>query len=232
MTEPAAQPDGIDALTHVFDAVYRGESPFGKRPPWDIGGPQPAFVALEEAGLISGAVLDAGCGTGEDILHLAGKGYSVTGLDLSSEAVAIARRKAEERGLDATFAVANALELAGYEGRFDTVVDCGLAHSFDADRLRTYAAALHRVCRPGALVHVLEVSDRGAAQMQARLAEVIEGIPASEPPGPKRTADDLRQGFADGWSVESVTDTTMHGILPPTSEPLELPAWLGRFRRN
>ncbi|MFD5798213.1 class I SAM-dependent methyltransferase [Streptomyces diastatochromogenes] len=231
MTEPASQPDGMDALTHVFDAVYRGESPFGKRPPWDIGAPQPAFVALEEAGLISGAVLDAGCGTGEDVLHLASKGYEVTGLDLSSEAVSLARHKAEERGLDATFAVADALELVGYDGRFDTVIDCGLAHTFDADRLRSYAAALHRVCRPGALVHVLEVSDVGAAKMQARLAEVIEGIPASEPPGPKRSADDLRRGFADGWTVESVADATLYGILPSASEPLDLPAWLGRFRR-
>ncbi|MCP3820190.1 class I SAM-dependent methyltransferase [Streptomyces sp. A3M-1-3] len=238
MNEPASRPDGIDALTDVFDAVYRGESPFGKRPPWDIGKPQPAFVALEEAGLISGAVLDPGCGTGEDALHLAGKGYAVTGLDLSPTAISIAQRKSKERGLDATFEVASALELAGYDGRFDTVIDCGLAHTFDADKLRTYAEALHRVCRPGAVVHVLAISDRGAEELQARLAEEIEQIPAklpdnaSAPRGPKHSADGLRNGFADGWTVESITDTHMHSILPSATAPLDLPAWLGRFRRT
>ena len=33
------------------------------RPPWDIAGPQPAFVELAEAGESRGRVLDAGCGT-------------------------------------------------------------------------------------------------------------------------------------------------------------------------
>lgn len=237
MTEPAARPTGSAAMTEVFDAVYRGESPFGERPPWDTGGPQPAFVTLEEAGLISGAVLDSGCGSGENTLYLAARGHFVTGLDLAPTAISIARDRARERGLDATFDVADALDLSGYEGRFDTVVDCGLAHTFGPDQLRAYAAELHRVCRPGALVHVLSISDRGSAVMQARLAEAIEGIPASPPDddsaphGPHRSADDLAKGFADGWTVESLTDTTMHGLLPSASEPFDMPAWLGRFRR-
>ncbi|CAM5373939.1 transferase [Streptomyces narbonensis] len=237
MTEPVGSPDGPAAMTEVFDAVYRGESPFGKRPPWDIGAPQPAYVALEESGLIGGAVLDAGCGTGEDALHLAGKGYVVTGLDLSPTAISLARDKAGERGLQAVFEVADALELAGYEGRFDTAIDSGLAHTFEGDRLRSYAAALHRACRPGAVVHILSISDRGSAEMQARLAEAIEGIPAplpdaDEPPALKRSAEHLRDGFADGWTVESIDDSLIRGIIPTTSELLDVHAWLGRFRRS
>lgn len=237
MTDAVSRPSGIDALTDVFDAVYRGESPFGTRPPWDIGAPQPAHVAVEAAGLVSGAVLDPGCGTGEDALYLAGRGYAVTGLDLSPTAISLARQKAAERGLDASFEVANALELTGYEGRFDTVIDSGLAHTFDAAGLRAYAAALHRACRPGALVHVLAISDRGAEETQALLAAAIEGIPAHRPEGDagprgsQGSADHLRDGFADGWAVESVTDSRIGGVLPTTAEPHEAHAWLGRFRR-
>ncbi|GBP98758.1 methyltransferase domain-containing protein [Streptomyces spongiicola] len=237
MTEPAGPPEGTAATAEVFDAVYRGESPFGKRPPWDIGAPQPAYVALEEAGLIAGAVLDAGCGTGEDALHLADRGYAVTGLDLSPEAIALAREKARARGLDAVFEVADALDLKGYRGRFDTVIDCGLAHTFEAGRLRTYAAALHRACRPGALVHVLSVSDRGAREMQARLAAAIDRIPEPLPDGEsaehalRRSAEHLREGFADGWAAESIDEALIRGIVPTTAELLDVHAWLGRFRR-
>ncbi|MGW4380371.1 class I SAM-dependent methyltransferase [Kitasatospora sp. NPDC004531] len=234
MTEPA---DAPDVMTEVFDAVYRGESPFGKVPPWDIGAPQPAYVALQEAGLITGAVLDAGCGTGEDALHLAARGYRVTGLDLAPTAIAIARDKAAARGLDVVFEVADALRLDGWEGQFDTVIDSGLAHTFEGERLAAYAAALHRACRPGAVAHILSISDRGSREMQARLAEAVEGIPAplpedQQPADLKRSAEHLRAGFADGWTVESIDDARIRGIVPTTSELHDGHAWLGRFRRN
>lgn len=237
MTEPAGAPDAAAAMTEVFDAVYRGESPFGKRPPWDIGAPQPAYVALEKAGLIQGAVLDAGCGTGEDALHLAGLGYAVTGLDLSPTAISVARDKADARGLGAVFEVADALDLTGWEERFDTVIDSGLAHTFEGDRLRAYATALHRACRPGAVAHILSISDRGSAEMQARLAEAIDEIPAplpddDESPTLKRSADHLRDGFAEGWTIESIDESLMRGVIPTTSELLDVHAWLGRFRRD
>jgi SAM-dependent methyltransferase len=44
-------------------------------------------------------VLDMGCGRGRHSLLLAGKGYQVTGVDLSPRAINIARRKAEENNM-------------------------------------------------------------------------------------------------------------------------------------
>jgi predicted RNA methylase len=55
------------------------ESMYAKKPPWDIGRPQAAFV--EAAGRVTGAVLDAGCGTGETALFFAGRGHPVLGID-------------------------------------------------------------------------------------------------------------------------------------------------------
>lgn len=45
------------------------ESIYAKKPPWDIGKPQQAFV--EVADRVTGAILDAGCGTGENALFFA-----------------------------------------------------------------------------------------------------------------------------------------------------------------
>ncbi|MGH9528885.1 MAG: hypothetical protein ACRD2S_03095, partial [Terriglobales bacterium] len=53
--------------------------------PWDIGQAQPAVVRLASAGGFAGAgpVLDAGCGTGENALHIASLGLSVLGVDVA-----------------------------------------------------------------------------------------------------------------------------------------------------
>jgi hypothetical protein len=42
--------------------------------PWDIGRPQPTVVRLATGGGFAGAVLDAGCGTGENAVHIAALG--------------------------------------------------------------------------------------------------------------------------------------------------------------
>jgi hypothetical protein len=47
--------------------------------PWDTGQPQPAVVRLASEGGFAGAVLDAGCGTGENGLLVASLGLPVLG---------------------------------------------------------------------------------------------------------------------------------------------------------
>ena len=66
--------------------------------PWDIGEPQPAIVGLAGEGALAGAVLDAGCGTGENALHVASLGLQVLGVDVAQTAVSIARETAARRG--------------------------------------------------------------------------------------------------------------------------------------
>ena len=50
--------------------------------PWDLGEPQPAIVRLAAHGGFAGSVLDAGCGTGENALHIASLGLPVLGVDV------------------------------------------------------------------------------------------------------------------------------------------------------
>src|SRR5690348_3400900 len=63
-------------------------------PPWDIGQPQPAIVRLASASGFAGAVLDVGCGTGENAFLVASLGFSVLGVDVAETALAMAREKA------------------------------------------------------------------------------------------------------------------------------------------
>jgi 2-polyprenyl-3-methyl-5-hydroxy-6-metoxy-1,4-benzoquinol methylase len=104
--------------------------------PWDTGQPQPAILRLAGEGAFAGMVLDAGCGTGENAVHIASLGLHVLGVDVAETALSIAREKAAARGLAADFVVADALHLDRLGQMFETVLDCGLFHTFDSDELR------------------------------------------------------------------------------------------------
>jgi SAM-dependent methyltransferase len=129
--------------------------------PWDLGRPQPAVVRLAGRGAFHAPVLDAGCGTGDNALHLAALGLPVLGVDVAGTALAVARQHAAERGLAAEFTAADALHLERLGRRFATVLDCGLFHSLDADERRTYLGSLASVTEPGATLHVLCFADTG-----------------------------------------------------------------------
>lgn len=82
------------------------------------------------------------------------RGYSVTALDGSAAAIERARSRADEAKVRVTFDVTDATNLAGYDGRFDTVLDSALYHCLDDDGQRSCAAGLHRSTRPGARWHL------------------------------------------------------------------------------
>jgi len=56
-----------------FEEAYAGKAP------WNIGKPQPVFV--QAADQITGSILDAGSGTGENALFFAERGHKATGID-------------------------------------------------------------------------------------------------------------------------------------------------------
>ena len=192
-----------------WDASYQ-DGP----PPWDFGGPQPAVVRLAAAGGFAGPVLDAGCGSGANALHLAGLGLPVLGIDVAATAVAAARAAAADRGLAAEFAVADALALHRLGRRFATVLDSGLFHTFDADERPDYVAGLAAVTEPGGTLHVLCFRDEGpdAGPHPVGRAELTGAF-----------------GPGTGWRVTALerdrVRTRFHGEDGA-------PAWLATLRRS
>ena len=168
-----------------WDSVY---APDAAPPPWDIGRPQPAFVRLADRGLLSGRLLDSGCGTGEHVLLAASHGAEAMGVDISPRAIARAREKAAGRGLTARFEVADALRLGQLGITFDVLIDSGVFHIFDdADRER-YVASLAAVLAPGGHCYLMCFSDRQPGTV-----------------GPRRVRqDELRAAFSDGWEITSI----------------------------
>ena len=194
-----------------WDAMYEPDT----QPPWDIGRPQRAFLRLADQGLLSGRLLDAGCGTGEHTLLAAARGAQATGVDISPRAIGRAREKAAERGLPAYFEVADVLNLGQLGMTFDTIIDSGVFHVFsDEDRAR-YVASLAAALPPGGSCYLMCFSDRQPGEY-----------------GPRRvTQDELRTAFADGWTVTGIDADTFEvnpGALPVTT----VQAWLATIHRR
>lgn len=189
-----------------FDTAYQGA------PPWEIGRPQDDVIRLEKRGGFKGKVLDIGCGSGENALYLASKGYEVLGIDRVAAAIDLARAKAEERKIACEFLVADALQLSKLKKQFDTVLDSGLFHVFsDADREK-YARSLAKVVKNRGTLHILCFS-------------------TDEPPGegPRRVGErELIDLFnMKGWLVEEIGDARFEA----TTHPDGARAWLATFTR-
>jgi len=182
-------------------------------PPWDINRPQPAFLALAEAGAIQGRVLDVGCGTGEHVLLAAGLGLDATGVDLASAALEAAERKARDRNRQARFLRHDARNLAELGESFETVLDCGLFHIFTGDDRTAYVDGLRTVLSPGGRYFMLCFSDRQPSERWSWVHRV--------------TQDEIRAVFADGWRIDSIAPAT----IDITTDPDGIRAWQSAFTR-
>ena len=164
----------------TFEAMYAGQAP------WDIGKPQKPFIDVADQ--ITGSILDAGCGTGENALFFASRGRKVTGIDFLDWPIFNANRKAAERGRMATFLVMDALTLKDWSERFDNMIDSGLFHVFSDDDRRRYVDGLATILKPGGRLFLLCFGDEE---------------PGTQ--GPRRvTRKEIGIAFAEGWKVESI----------------------------
>jgi SAM-dependent methyltransferase len=181
--------------------------------PWDIDRPQAAVVRVASEGGFAGSVLDAGCGTGENALLVASLGLPVLGVDVAETALAIAREKADQRGIQVAFAVADALHLEQLGRRFNTVLDCGLFHTFDADERRGYVASLASVIERDGTLYVLCFSNEGPE---------IGPHPISQ--------EELRVAFnsSSGWSVAAIRPDRIETRYHDDGAP----AWFATIKRN
>ena len=134
--------------------------------PWDSDQPDPALVAMVEAGTIpAGRTLDVGCGTGTNALWLAAHGFDTLGIDLSPLAIDRARARMGDGGIACRFEARDFLE-APPQGLFDFVFDRGCFHVFDAPEVRAGEGLLVSWVAPGvedvSRIHlVLDVAHHG-----------------------------------------------------------------------
>ncbi len=113
---------------HDWDARYAGEDLLWRAEP-------NRFLVAEVADLRPGRALDVACGEGRNAVWLAGEGWDATGVDFSSQALAKARRLADERRVSVEWINADVLEWVPPSGRFDLIAVFYLQLPAEARRL-------------------------------------------------------------------------------------------------
>jgi len=82
------------------------------------------------------AVLDIGCGSGENIVPLVKRGARVIGLDISPELIALARQRLTLAKVDATLQIGSAYETGLPDASVDLIFCVALVHHLEIKRVR------------------------------------------------------------------------------------------------
>jgi cyclopropane fatty-acyl-phospholipid synthase-like methyltransferase len=171
-----------------------------KKTPWDTGVTPPEIVSMIESGKVPiGRALDLGCGTGTNAIYLAQRSFTVTAIDASRRAIALAKRKTRsaqltdrvrlERGdvtLMRRWVLGQSIEFA---------CDIGCFHNLKAEARQRYVAALTGVLKPGA-IYMLYAFEPQADRRGVALEEIAALFdPAYRLDAMRRGAD---RGGSDG----------------------------------
>ena len=99
-------------------------------------------------------VLEYGCGTGSYAFSLAKRGAKVTGVDISEVAIALAKERAAEMGVeDVSFHVMDAEQMQLEDNSFDAACGTGILHHL---RLHQALKELARTLKPGGSATFIE----------------------------------------------------------------------------
>jgi SAM-dependent methyltransferase len=99
-----------------------------------------------------GRALDIGCGSGRDAVHLAGRGWHVTAVEFVDKALAKARHRATQEGVDVHWVSGDVGELGrlAFEPGYNLIYDFGCIQGLSDSARRGAAAGLTKLAAPGA----------------------------------------------------------------------------------
>lgn len=178
----------------AYDWMYRYWAP------WDKVGLRQDLVALLDSDRVDPdrfpRVIDLGCGTGANVVHLADLGYEAWGVDFSEVALRKAGERASAAGVDARFVVGDltADSIEGVQGPFDLILDFGTLDDLRGEKRESMARTVTRLSRPGSLF--LEYCFYGVTEELPRLSFKGTSKLSHIAPG------ELEELFGAEWDVE------------------------------
>jgi SAM-dependent methyltransferase len=131
-----------------MDEIYRNRAL--EEIPWIVEKPPEVLIDLIDSDVIRPCkAVDLGCGTGNYAIYLAGRGFQVTGIDISPTAIGIARENAKSKGARCDFIVADVMgDLEETGGTFDFAYDWELLHHIFPEQRTKYVENVSRLLDP------------------------------------------------------------------------------------
>jgi SAM-dependent methyltransferase len=150
--------------------------------PWDSGFPDTALINLITSWpQVPGKVLDIGCGTGTNAVWLAQQGIEVTGLDISTSAIALAEQRQAEQEVDCCFLAEDFLSASLEPNSFDLIFDRGCFHCIPEEEQQRYVEKATTCLLPKGLWFSLignkdqDMEDKGPPRMTAaKVCSLVE----------------------------------------------------------
>jgi SAM-dependent methyltransferase len=147
--------------TGWFEPLYAEAAQGRAVIPWDRGGPHPLLVEWAETRPVprpGGRALVVGSGPGSDAAFLAELGWAVTGFDVAPSAVAAARHRFADAGVD--FQVADALDPpADWSEAYDLVLESYTVQALPVDLRMTVIGRVRHFVAPGGTLLVLAAAE-------------------------------------------------------------------------
>jgi len=105
-------------------------------------------------------VLDIGCGEGFYSIYLAKKGFDVTGIDLSENAVKYAEANAEKAGVKINFKAMDIVNLSEIKEKFDFVLEWAIMHHLKPETREKYVLDVKTLLNKGGKYFSISFSDK------------------------------------------------------------------------
>jgi len=125
-----------------------------------------------------GRILDAGCGNGRHVVFFSQQGFDVYGIDISQEAVEIAKAWLDKEGLKAHLQVRNMERLPFENEYFDVVISCEVLDHIPFLKAKKVLQEIVRASAKGAYIYITlrstEDSEYGRGQEVEKNTFVLE----------------------------------------------------------
>jgi len=158
---------------------------------------------IELKNLHSGKFLDLGTGPGTQAMQISNLGFDVTGSDLSNSAI----ERAKKLYPNTSYIVDDILNSKFLDNAFDYILDRGVFHIFEQEKLPDYLRQIKRILKKNGILFLKCMS--------------VEEKNLEDGKGPfLYSKEQIKEIFENNFEIESIRDWVYYGTIKPLPKSL------------